>query len=356
MSRTEFTNGEQIYKYQLIRYLGGGNFGEVWLANDMSINSRVAVKLIQSSSDEVIGKLQEAQIGNHLNHPNLVRVHYADIVNYKDVSLIVIAMDYHSNGSILNQINLCNILPIPVALGYITDVLRGLEHLHSQGYFHNDIKPSNILIGSNEEGILTDYGISCCSPDLNPIVPELSYLLHRAPETIRTGEVSVLTDIYQIGLTSFRVLNGSEIISRKWKELGYGKFKEQILKGLIQPGDYLPFIPCNLKRVINKSLHSDPTKRYQNAVEMRRAFEKLMFRGYWDCVEEDSLVGFDNKYEYRFEVYKNEFNEYDVNTMRKNRETGRETRIIKYCKKGMSKMQNEKLQKEFMQAVVMGSL
>lgn len=159
--------------------------------------------------------MREAQIGNHLNHPNLVKVHYADIGKHKKVSLAIIAMDYHSDGSVLNHQNLCGFLPIPQARRYLTDVLRGLEYLHSQGYFHNDIKPSNILVGTNGEGILTDFGISSYSPDLQPTAPVSSYVIHLAPETINTGAISILTDIYQVGLTSFRLLNGLEIISQK---------------------------------------------------------------------------------------------------------------------------------------------
>lgn len=356
MDKIELSSGEQIYKYQLTKYIGGGQFGDVWLAHDASIDSMVAVKIIQSTSDQVITKLKEAQIGNRLNHPNLVKVHYADIGEHKNMSLAIIAMDNHSNGSVLNQLNPCGFLPIPQTLRWIADVLKGLEYLHSQGFFHNDIKPSNILIGNNGEGILTDYGISCYSPNLQPVMSVPSYIIHQAPETINTGEISTLTDIYQIGMTSFRLLNGIDIISHKRYEMGDEMFRKQVIKGLVKPEDYFPFIPPSLKRVINKALNPDPTQRYQSVIEMRRAFEKLNFPGFWDCDESKMLFGENERDIFNFKKSEKANGINDFTAMRKNKSSGRETRISKYCQKNLALKEYRSLQKNFMQDVVRGSL
>lgn len=356
MGKIKLLSGEQIYKYQLTKYLGGGQFGDVWLAHDASIDSMVAVKIIQSTSDQVINKLQEAQIGNRLNHPNLVKVHYADVINHKSNTLAIIAMDNYTNGSISNQINPRGFLPIPQTLKWITDVLKGLEYLHSQGFLHNDIKPSNILIGDNGEGILTDYGISCYSPNLQPVMSVSSYIIHQAPETISTGEISTLTDIYQIGMTSFRLLNGIDIISHKRCEMGDEVFRKQVVRGLITPEDYFPFIPPSLKRVINKVLNPDPTQRYQSAVEVRRALERLNFPGCWDCDKNAILFGENERDIFYFEKSEKVNGINNFTAMRKNKSSGRETKISKYCQKNLTEKEFRSLQKNFMQDVVRGSL
>ena len=214
LEKIELNQGEQIYKYQLSTKIGGGHFGEVWLAYDASIDTMVAVKVLQAPSDEIIEKLTEAHIGNLLDHPNLVRVHYADVVKYKNgIGLAIIAMDYLESGAVINHINPCGFLPITKSLKYTIDTLRGLEHLHGNEYFHNDIKPSNILIGKGGEGILTDFGISTYSEGLVPVHPPASYILHQAPEVLETGTISVQSDIYQVGLTAFRLLNGVNFLN-----------------------------------------------------------------------------------------------------------------------------------------------
>ena len=152
--------GDVIYKFQLLKRVGGGNFGEVWLAHDRAIQCDVAVKLIDASQATIGELLQEAVVGNRAGHPNLVKVHYADVVNVNGHDVVAVAMDYHPNGSVVSQACAGNLVRIDLAVSQIIDVLRGLEHLHEQGTLHNDIKPNNILVGAKGEGILTDYGIS----------------------------------------------------------------------------------------------------------------------------------------------------------------------------------------------------
>ena len=111
---------------------------------------------------------------------------------------VVIAMDYYPGGPATNLKNPGNFVPLPQALRVTLDVLRGLEHLHSFNVFHNDIKPENILLGDNGQGILSDYGIVGISLDGKPVAPANWYILHTAPE-VSTG-IDARTDIFQIGL------------------------------------------------------------------------------------------------------------------------------------------------------------
>ena len=97
-----FLPGMQVYKYKLQRRIGFGSFGEVWLANDNAVAHDYAIKILRPGVP-VHERLREAHIG--------------------------------------------------------ADILRGLGYLHGQNFFHNDVKPENVLIGPQSQGMLTDYGI-----------------------------------------------------------------------------------------------------------------------------------------------------------------------------------------------------
>ena len=152
---------ELIYKYRLIRKIDSGNFAQVWLVKDYSIDRNVAVKVLDASKTSIDERLKESQIGNQLEHSNLVKMLYADVASRNGEKIVVIVMDYFENGSIIRKFNNRGFIPIPEAIKYLIDVLRGLEYLHEKNFLHGDIKPKNILISSTGEGILTDYGISC---------------------------------------------------------------------------------------------------------------------------------------------------------------------------------------------------
>jgi len=347
-------SGDQLYKYQLQARLGGGGFGDVWLAHDHSISRDVAVKIL-ALNVTIDERLQEARIGNHLDHQNLVKMHYADIVQHNGVDVVIIAMDYHSNGSIMNGINACNFMPIPDVIRFMIDILRGLEYLHELNLYHSDIKPQNILIGTSNQGVLTDYGISCHSP-VGCTAPHRGfYKLHAAPEVLQNGQVSVQTDIYQVGLTTFRLLNGLGTIRDKFNSLGESDYYQLVQQGkVVQSADYLPFIPRNLKSVINKAIHVNPTSRFQSALQMRRALERLSYPGYWTCDSSGGFIGLIANNEFRFEEQPKVGRLFDFIAVKKNKFTGRETRISKYSTKNVTRLQADEMKRDFMQWVVSG--
>jgi eukaryotic-like serine/threonine-protein kinase len=349
--------GNKIYKYELKRNIGSGNFGEVWLAHDFTISKNVAVKILDNSMAPIAQHLQEAQTGNRLNHQNVVKVHYADVVTFSPGGeLAIIAMDFHPAGSTVGQLNSSNFMPLKIAIQIIIDVLRGLEYLHEQNLFHNDIKPSNILIGSRGEGILTDYGISCVSQKLQPTQALSSYILHRAPETIKLNQISTLTDIYQVGITLFRLINGIGLVQEQANKLGIQQFESYKFQEKVPNSkDYQPFVTRRVKSIINKAVKVDPNERYQSALEMRRALESLNILGYWTTDALGQYVGHYSKSIFTFAIQKNR-NGIKFESFRERLDSGKKVRISSHSANSLSKTHCDAKKQQFMQAVVEGNI
>tara|TARA_B110001469_G_C9631329_1_gene315847 strand:- start:450 stop:1520 length:1071 start_codon:yes stop_codon:yes gene_type:complete len=353
-SRVTLNPGDSLYKFDLKSRIGSGGFGDVWLAHDRTISKDIAVKVLDEgiTIDE---RLSEARIGNLLDHSNLVKMHYADVVQHKGVDLVIIAMDYHANGSTLSQLNAGNFIPMPKVISLITDILRGLEYLHELNLFHNDVKPGNVLIGSSNQGVLTDYGITCHSPTGKSVQPTKAYNLHMAPEVLDKNGINIHTDIYQTGLTAFRLLNGLGLVRDKLSSLGKAEYYKLVAAGkVILPKDFQPFIPKNLKTVINRAVNIDPAKRYKSAVEMRRALERLSYPGYWTTDASGDFIGSNDQYEFRFTERAQTLKMFEMIAYKKNKKSGRETKISKFSDKNLTYKQKEDLKRKLMQWVVTG--
>jgi serine/threonine protein kinase len=264
-------------------------------------------------------------------------------------------MDYYSNGSIIKCVNSGNFIPLPNAINYTIDILRGLEYLHELDLYHNDIKPQNILIGSSEQGVLTDYGISCQAlPDAGTYSDNF-YKLHAAPEILTNKLINVQTDIYQVGITMFRLLNGIGTIQAKYNKLGEDSFYRLTKIGkLVCDGDYQLFLPSRLKTIINRAMHVDTAKRYKSAVEMRRDLERFKYLGYWTCTPKGYFIGKNCNGSFRFEENTVGLNSFNFNALKKNKLSNRETRVIDYCARKISLKDLQNLKKRFMQWVVTG--
>lgn len=350
------TLGTQLYKYILKQKIGGGHFGEVWLAHDATLSADVAVKLLDERLAPAAVILKEAQVGNRLNHQNVVKIHYADVVDVGGSRVVVIAMDHHANGSIVGQVNPGNFIVAPRAVSLAIDILRGLEYLHEQSLFHNDIKPSNILLGSRGDALITDYGISCVSPGLASTAAPNAYLLHRAPETTATNSISVTTDIYQVGLTLYRFLNGIDSIKDLVARVGIDEFEKLKTQGKVPPPDgYMPFIIPALKRIITKATDPDPALRFQTALEMRRALEKISMCGHWDVRATGEFFGTLANNTYTFSISKSKAG-YKFSAFKENNVTKRRVCVSKFSAQGLTERAHHDAQKKFMLAVVNGEL
>ena len=351
-----FNPGDQLYKYQLVSKIGEGQYGQVWTARDQALNCEYAIKILKPGVP-VDQRLREAQIGHQLKHNNLVQIHQADVVSLGSTEhVVIVAMDYLPNGSIMRKVNPGNFCPLPETLQIAQDVLCGLDYLHANGFFHNDIKPENILIGPTGQAMLTDYGIAAVSADGKPVPAVGAYRLHMAPEVISGGQISALTDLFQVGLTLYRLANGVSSLRAKQSTLGWNDYYKAVNTGvLVKKNDFLAHTPAALRRVILRAIDPDPTKRFQSALEMRRALEKLSFPGYWTVSPTGRLIGVSGNHEYRFVKQVTAKNQVSCTSYKKNRASGNETKFTRFCGQKLTAKQADALSAGLMKFVVHGS-
>ncbi len=342
-----YKSNEVIYKYSLKSKIGGGNFGEVWTATDVTLNAQVAVKLLDKSQYSIDERLLEAKIGNRMQHSNVVTINGADVISKDGNTIVAISMPYYPKGSVLSLLNSMNFLELKKSIKCLIDILRGLEYLHENGYFHCDIKPNNILVGESLEYLLTDYGITCHSPNLEAVCPKQSYLPHISPETISSNLYDARTDIYQLGLTAFRLINGISEIRDEFDK-NPDCYNEKVIRGkIITAQKFKPYVPHVIRRIITKATAKNPNDRYQSALEMRRALERVKLTG--DCTSNlnGDLNLTRNGYVYRYEVITKSKNNYSIKAYKRNIKSNNETRFSKYCMSGLTEHKLSKVIQSF---------
>lgn len=264
--------------YKQIQCLGAGFFGEVWLEQDIGLDRLCAAKHLDatyfSKGSNVFAEAQTMAAAGENDF--VVTVYSAELENGEPV----IRMEYMPNGSVDDRHN-GNPVPVDEAVRIMEDACRGISHLHSQGILHRDIKPANLLLADNGRVKVSDFGLACELADAKNAPPR-SYPMHLPPESASAGAgiTAVAGDIYAAGVTAYRLLNGDQTL-RAVIQSGAD------VRSLIVKGNYpnrklwLPHVHSPLRRVVNRAMHIDPSKRYADAGTFRRALEKARPKVSW---------------------------------------------------------------------------
>lgn len=182
------------------------------------------------------------------------------------------------------------------AIDLVSSVLNGLSHLHSERFLHRDIKPSNIYLDSNNQAVIGDFGSLKVAPEGKDSVPSSSHsILYRPPESVLQNTYSCKGDIYQMGVVFYQLLGGAlpydEYAWMSKAELKHFNdladqvdrsiYVDQCIKNRITKGKVVnlnslpPWVSSQVKRVIRKAVHLDPSKRYKNATEFKADLHKI---------------------------------------------------------------------------------
>ncbi|MCC0067727.1 MAG: hypothetical protein H6896_12165 [Rhodovulum sp.] len=217
------------------------------------------------------------------------------------------------------------------------------------------MKPGNILLGSQQQAMLSDYGITGVSSNGAPVAAPNAYVLHRAPEVLATGNIGVSSDIFQVGMTLARLLIHLDHLRAVRASIGPAQYEQDIASGkLLQAKDFGCHIPAAVRRVILKAVHPDPAKRYTSALEMRRALEKLDYPGHWTVDAAGNEVGKCGTYEFSHSVSPVAGGMFDVTCSKRNVVSGNTQRVTQFCRRGLTQKQAEKVVAGFKQFVVTG--
>ena len=257
-------------KYRVVRLLGAGRFGTVYLAREEKYAVDRAVKLL-STADEGVGTTVyddlrmryrlEYQLGTKLDHPNVVRA----LTVEEDGETIGLVMEYAAGGSLAQRLKTEGRLGIDESLGLLGDCARGLRALHALDAVHRDLKPSNILLTGDGRAKIGDLGLAQVpgGPSArtmlgdaalpHPGTPEYMSPEHRHPDSL-----SPTSDVYGLGCVAWEMLTGTVWRNRKHK---VGSLK-----------DLRPESPDWLDALLRRMLADVPGLRPQDAADEDKRF------------------------------------------------------------------------------------
>ncbi|MDQ2884822.1 MAG: serine/threonine protein kinase [Chloroflexota bacterium] len=251
--------GQQFGNYRLVRLLGKGGFAEVYLGEHLYIKRQAAVKLLRTTLEqrELEKFLVEAQRLVDVAHPHIVRV--LDFAVEDGVPYLV--MEYAPNGTLRTCYPRGSRLALDAIIPYITQAAAALQYIHDQRLVHRDIKPENMLLGSQQELLLSDFGVAAIahatqSLDLQGHSGTPPYM---APEQIQ-GKPRPASDQYALGIVVYEWLSGSPPFGGSISEvIGQHMFATPPLLR-----ETLPSLAPQIEAVIFKALAKDPKERFEN--------------------------------------------------------------------------------------------
>jgi serine/threonine protein kinase len=193
-------------RFTLLRKLGEGGMGEVWLARDELLRRPVALKRIQTDKDD--GSLErEARALAALHHPNIVSVY--DIVPINDERYL--AMEFIDGRSLASAIREDGPLPEEAVRSIGVQVAEALAFAHAHGVLHNDVKPANVLLDSSGKAHLTDFGVALndqATASLARTRSIMGTVTYLAPELFDGAPASPASEQYALATTLFEALTG----------------------------------------------------------------------------------------------------------------------------------------------------
>lgn len=287
---------KKIGRYQIIRLLGEGGMGEVYLAEDLQLNRQVALKLLPAylvEEDESITRFQkEALAASSISHPNIAHIYEAGIEgNHRFIAMEFVA------GTTLRELVKQKKLDIITALDIIWQTANALTSAHQAGIIHRDIKPENIMVRSDGYVKVLDFGIaklsekSASEQKINSskgkssqpesqnlqatrpgmVMGTMGYI---SPEQLNNKNVDLRTDIWSLGVVLYETLSGNKPFK--------GKTTREIGKSILHDNPPLFSVStinsnnkAALQKILAKTLNKNAENRYQSVNELANDLKQL---------------------------------------------------------------------------------
>ena len=254
-------------RYKLIKRVGEGGMSCVYEGFDSVENRMVAIKIlkdeISNDSGAVKRFINESKAVKLMNHPNVVRIYD---VSFKD-DLKYIAMEYIDGITLKSYIKQKGVLSLAETISYTEQILRGLDHAHSKGVIHRDIKPQNILLLKDGHIKVTDFGIAKLPNSDTATMTDkaIGTVYYISPEQASGKPIDARSDLYSLGTVMYEMLTGELVFNA---DSPVQVAMKQVSDMPRLPHLINPNIPKGLEQIVMLALEKDPDMRFQSAKQM----------------------------------------------------------------------------------------
>ena len=260
-------------RYEILEAIGFGGMAVVYKARCHRLNRLVAIKILKdelSKDEEFRNRFHaESQAVAKLNHPNIMSVH--DVSTHEGTDYIVMEL---IDGITLKQyMEKKGTLNWKETLHFAMQIAKALEHAHSQGIVHRDIKPHNVMVLKNGSAKVTDFGIARLMSQSNTLTKEALGSVHYiSPEQAKGGRVDNRSDLYSLGVVMYEMMTGRAPYDG---DSPVAVAIQHINGGATMPSVLNPNIPGGLEQIIMKCMATDPSQRYNSATALLYDLEEL---------------------------------------------------------------------------------
>lgn len=274
-------------RYKVIKLLGEGGMGQVYLAEHTAIEKRIALKVLRAEyahKGEIVTRFQQEAISaSRIKHPNVL-----DVFDFGQLEngCFYLAMEYLEGNDLADELQRSRVLTAPRALPIAMQICRALSVAHSKGVVHRDMKPENVFLqrtGDGEEIVkIVDFGIAQLKPSNEEAAKESSHRRltrtgmifgtpeYMAPEQASGKHADLRCDVYAVGIILYELFTGSVPFTG---ETFLGVLTKHLNEMPPSMRAVYPDLQISneLEGVVQRTLAKDPTHRYQNMSELAQA-------------------------------------------------------------------------------------
>jgi eukaryotic-like serine/threonine-protein kinase len=287
LNAKESRAGQTIGHYRLIRQIGRGGMGEVYLALDARLGRQIALKLLQSHLTPDAARVrrfrQEARAASSLNHPNILTIYEVGQDDLMAGGAHFIVAEF-VDGRTLRALRRDEGLTLGAALDILIQVAGALSAAHEAGIVHRDIKPENIMLRRDGLVKVLDFGLAKLTEQaMRPHIGSFAHVTtqpgvvmgttsYMSPEQARGLEVDERSDLFSLGVVMYELMTGRAPFQGETT----GDVLVALLSGEPRPlARYVARLPEALQRIVNRALAKQVEQRYQSARELGDELKRL---------------------------------------------------------------------------------
>jgi len=275
---------EKIGKYVIINEVGQGSTGSVYLSHDPYFRRDVAIKVydVKLADDPQRGKIarkmffNEAHMVGMLKHPNILPIYDAGEENDQ---YYVVMEHIHGARTLEAYCRPDNLLPVDDVVRIIFKCARALHYAHQRGVVHRDVKPGNIMLTTDNDVRLIDYGIAILkNSDISRIEGIAGSPSYMSPEQVQSAEITFASDLYSLGAVMYELLTGF----RPFRASSLARLLNHIVSTTAEPiCSFRDGIPEELEQIVAKAMHKVPAERFNSGGEFAARLTQV-FQGLRD--------------------------------------------------------------------------